>query len=366
MITTLDRMTLVAFFRSYAIVWSCLISLYIVIDLFTHLDSFVSRPGGFMAVAKFIIAYYGYRIPQVFDLLAEPISLVAATFTVSWMQKNNELLPQLSAGVPTRRIILPVFLGGLITISFAPLNQEFLIPEVADELMASRDDPEGAKAQVLMGAYDTSGVHIEGYCGYRRDKRVEQFCATFPESSPSGMIHVTAASAVYIPPGDEPESGGWLLTSTTPESFNGPVPINVTPLGPGRCFLKVDTADYDTVNRGGTWYMYASTPHLKDLLSGAEPRRQVKIAVLFHTRITRPIVGILLIVLGTAVILWNPGRHIILSAGLCIGFCAGYYACVLGFKAMGDADYLSPPLAAWFPVLIYGPMAVVSFDLMHT
>jgi hypothetical protein len=33
---------------------------------------------------------------------------------------------------------------------------------------------------------------------------------------------------------------------------------------------------------------------------------------------------------------------------------------------MGDADYLSPPLAAWFPVLIYGPMAVVSFDLMHT
>jgi lipopolysaccharide export system permease protein len=112
--------------------------------------------------------------------------------------------------------------------------------------------------------------------------------------------------------------------------------------------------------------MYSSTPHLRELLSGAEPRRQVKLAVLFHTRITRPVIGMLLLVLGVSVILWNPSRHIILSAGLCIGFCVGYYACVLGFKAMGDADYLSPPLAAWLPVLVYGPLALVSFDMMHT
>ena len=80
-----------------------------------------------------------------FDLLAEPISLLAATFTISWMQKNNEMLPQLSAGIPTRRIIRPVLLGAAITIALAPLNTELVIPEVADELMASRDDPEGAR-----------------------------------------------------------------------------------------------------------------------------------------------------------------------------------------------------------------------------
>jgi lipopolysaccharide export system permease protein len=365
-ITTLDRMTLIAFFRSYAIVWSSLISLYVVIDLFTHLDSFVNRPGGFPAIAQFIIVYYGYRIPQVFDLLAEPISLLAATFTVSWMQKNNEMLPQLSAGVPTRRIIRPVLIGGMITISFAPLNQEFIIPEVADELMVSRDDPEGAKAQILMGAYDTSGVHLEGGSGFRRDRRIERFCATFPESSPSGMLHLTADEAVYVPPGGGPQTGGWMLTNTTPETFTQPLPTNLIPIGPGRCFLQVDTADYDTVNRGGTWYMYASTPHLRELLSGAEPRRQVKMAVLFHTRITRPVIGGLLVLLGVAVILWNPNRHIILSAALCMGLGVGYYVFVLGCKALGDADYISPPLAAWIPVLIYGPMAIVSFDMIHT
>lgn len=367
MITTLDRMTLISFFRSYAIVWSSLISLYVVMDLFTHLDAFVNRAGGFPAIARFIISFYGYRIPQVFDLMAEPISLLAAAFTVSWMVKNNEMLPQLSAGVPTRRIVRPVLLGGLVTIAFASLNQEFLIPEVADELMSSRDDPEGSKAQILMGAFDTSGVHLEGQVGYRKDRRIERFCATFPETSPTGMLHLTAEEAVYVPPSaGGPQSGGWLLTNTTPETFNGPPPTNVTTLGPGRCFLKVDTADYNTVNRGGTWYLYASTPRLRELLSGAEPRRQVKMAVLFHTRIMRPIIGILLVVLGVSVILWNPNRHIILSFALCLGIAVGYYMFVLGFKAMGDSDLISPPLAAWCPVLIYGPMAIVSFDMIHT
>jgi hypothetical protein len=177
MITTLDRMVLVAFFRSYAIVWSSLISLFVVIDLFTHLDAYMSRPGGFIVIANYIIRYYAYRIPQVFDLLAEPISLMAATFTVAWMQRNNELLPQLSAGIPTRRIIRPILIGSALTLTFAPLNQEFVIPEIADELMTARDDQEGTKAQILLGAFDTSGVHLEGQAGFRRDKRIEQFFA---------------------------------------------------------------------------------------------------------------------------------------------------------------------------------------------
>ncbi len=366
MISTLDRMILVGFARSYLIVWTCLISLFVVIDLFTHLDAYVNRPGGFPAVAAFIFRYYLFRVPQIFDLMAEPITLIAATFTVSWMQKNNEMLPQLSAGIPTRRIIRPVLLGSLVTIVLIPMNTELIIPEIAEELMISRDDPEGAKAQVLMGAYDTSGVHLEGLAGFKRDRRVERFCATFPETAPCGMVHLTADEGVYIPPGPSPQSGGWLMTNTSPETFVGPLPSNLTMLGPGRYFLQVETADYDTVNRGGIWYLYASTPHLRELLMSAEPRRQVKLAVLFHSRITRPLIGSLLVLLGMSVILWSPGRNVILSAGFCLVIGVGYYIVVGGCKALGDSDFVSPPLAAWLPVLIYGPMAVVSFDAIHT
>ena len=40
MITTLDRMVLLSFFRSYAIVSTSLLSLYVVLDLFTNIDKF--------------------------------------------------------------------------------------------------------------------------------------------------------------------------------------------------------------------------------------------------------------------------------------------------------------------------------------
>jgi len=365
-ITTLDRMVLISFARSYAIVWTSLIGLFVVIDLFTHLDAFMARPGTFPQIAAYIVKYYLFHVPQVFDLMAEPIALLAATFTVSWMQRNNEMLPQLSAGIPTRRIIRPVLIGGTFAIALAPLNTEFIIPEVADELMASRDDPEGAKAQIMMGAFDTSGVHLEGMAGFRKDRRVDRFCATFPENSPSGMVHVTAEEAVYVPKGEAELSGGWMLTAVSPELLPDPLPTNFTQLGPGRGFLKTDTADYDTVRRGGTWYIYASTARLREMLGSDEARRQVKLAVLFHSRITRPLIGMLLVLLGISIILWNPNRHMALSAGLCMAIGTGYYGCIIGCTAIGNSALVSPALSAWLPVMIYGPIAFVAFDMIHT
>jgi lipopolysaccharide export system permease protein len=51
---------------------------------------------------------------------------------------------------------------------------------------------------------------------------------------------------------------------------------------------------------------------------------------------------------------------------LCLIIGVGFYACVLGCKALGDADYITPPLAAWLPVMVYGPLALVAFDAIHT
>ena len=186
--TTLDRMFLISYLRSYIIVWMSLIGLYVVLDLFTHLDDFTNKPGGFGASARFIITYYGYRIPQLFDLMAEPITLMAAAFSVSWMQRNNELLPQLSAGIPTRRAIRPILLGAAATLSLTPLNQEFLVPEVADQLMMQRDDQDRAKARCSWALRLGERRPHGGYAGFRKDKKVSQLNVTFGEFALAGCF----------------------------------------------------------------------------------------------------------------------------------------------------------------------------------
>src|SRR5262245_48912909 len=101
----LDRLLVSNYLKSYFFCLASLLGLYIVVDLFTNLDDFTHHNQGLWTATRAIGMYYAYRIPQIFDRLCEPIVLLAAMFTVAWVQRNNELLPQLSAGVPTRRVV---------------------------------------------------------------------------------------------------------------------------------------------------------------------------------------------------------------------------------------------------------------------
>ena len=175
-----------------------------------------------------------------------------------------------------------------------------------------------------------------------------------------------AEEAVYIPPGEGEYSGGWLLTHATPATFEDKPPPNLKMIDPGKFFLYTRDVDFDVVSRGATWFMYAPTLKLRELLSRPEPRRQSKIAVLFHMRLTRPLVGVLLVLLGLSVILRNTNRHVFISAGLCLALSVCFFLCILGAKFLGDNGYASPPLAAWLPVILFGPLTVVWFDSIHT
>lgn len=375
--TTLDRLFLASYLRSYLIVLTSLLSLYVVIDLFTNIDSFGKAGGGFRGVIEHVLTYYAYQISLIFDRMAEAITLLAAMFAVSWMQRNNELLPQLSAGIPTRRVVRPVLIGAALTLSFGTLNQEFIIPRIAGKLALPKDDPEGTKAQTLTGAYDGTGVHVEGVLGVRKDLKVVMFFATFPDAPPAGMFHLTADEAFYRPADGSEFSGGWELLlkpkpgpDGQPKEWQPPekLPPNLKQIGPGtgRYFLYTKDVDYEVITRGATWFLYASTPKLRELLARPDPRRQAKVAVMFHMRLTRPLVGAVLVLLGLGVILRNPNRHVFISAGLCLVFAATFYMLVLGCKYLGDNTYVPAPLAAWLPVLLFGPATLVQFDAIHT
>jgi lipopolysaccharide export system permease protein len=360
--TTLDRLYFAAYLRQYGIVWSSLLSLYIVVDLFTNLDDF--SQGGVAENLQHVLTYYSTRISQIFDKLSEAMTVLAAVFTVAWMQRNNELLPQLSAGVSTRRVVRPILGGCLLTLVLGPLNQEFVIPRIADELTTPRDDPRHERPAEVKGAFDGGGVHLEGVHGFRAEKKVAGLSVTFPAAGRAGLVHLSAKEARYLPPGSGEPSGGWMLYNCP--DLPGPLPDGLTPVSYGQYFLAVQSADFDAVTRGANWYTYASTPDLRTLLARPDPRRQPAVAVTFHLRLTRPLVGAVMVLLALAVILRDQNRHVFINAGLCLVLIAVFYAAVYGCKYLGENDFISPPLAAWLPVLTFGPFAVMQFDAVHT
>src|SRR5437588_937343 len=119
------------------------------------------------------------KITQIFDRLCEAIVLLAAMFTVALLQRNNELLPLLSAGVSTRRVVRPVLVSAFMMLSLSILNQELLLPRI-DSYMAETKDFKGDKETGVQGGYETNGIHISGRSAIKKDLTVQGFICVFP------------------------------------------------------------------------------------------------------------------------------------------------------------------------------------------
>jgi lipopolysaccharide export system permease protein len=101
-------------------------------------------------------------------------------------------LPLLSAGMSTRRVVLPVLISAFAMLSFAILNQELVIPEIAPDLMIPKDDPGGNNPMIIQGTYEPNLVHIEGGGAYRQNKVVRPFYCTIPSGVAHSLLHLNA------------------------------------------------------------------------------------------------------------------------------------------------------------------------------
>src|SRR5271169_2556777 len=107
-----------AYFKAYFVYFTALVGLYIVIDAFSNFDEFSKRANGVVETFTIMGRFYLIHMSQFYDRLCGVIGMMAAIFTVTWMQKNNELLAMLAAGVSTHRAIRPVLVASVIVCFF--------------------------------------------------------------------------------------------------------------------------------------------------------------------------------------------------------------------------------------------------------
>jgi lipopolysaccharide export system permease protein len=364
----LDRLLTASYVKAYLICLISMLGLYVVVDLFMNLDEFAGNQTGLSPILLRIGKYYGIRVTQIFDRLCEAIVLLAAMFTVAWVQRNNEIIPLLSAGVSTRRVIRPVLLSACAFLGLSVANQELLLPRCGALLFNSRDDPDGLKdvaVQAARGAY----VVVDGSTANRIDQTVQEFNCIIDEKTAQGnLISLHARQAQYLPADEgKPRSGGWLLTGTQPAQLpDGARFDQLEMIDDGKFFLKTPDIDFDSVVRAHNWFIFASTARLYGELQRADSARLASMAVVFHMRLTRPILGMFLVFMGLSVILRDQNRNVFISAGMCLLLCAIFFATNFMCKHLGDNEYISPALAAWMPVLVFGPLSFVLFDAIHT
>jgi lipopolysaccharide export system permease protein len=368
MIKLIDRQLFINFVKSYLICLVSLLSLYIVVDLFNNLDDFAQLKGGFWKTVEHVGLYYAVQTTYIFDRLSEAIALLAAMFTMAWVQRNNELLPMLSAGVSTRRVVLPVLVGACAMILVNLANEELLIPTLGS-IPVTRGDPALEKSVYVGGCFDSKDILLVATGGaVKKENRIDDVTCVIPAAlGNGGMCWLSARQGQYIPPvPGQPRSGGWLLTQAHPAELPSWSRRDILePIDPGKYFLYTDS-DFERLTRERNWFQRASTWKLFLELGQLDSNRLASMAVYFHMRLTRPLLGMILVVMGLSIILRDQNRNVFLSAGFCMVLGAGFYALCMAAKYLGDQEFLSPPLAAWLPVFIFGPVVFVLFDAVHT
>jgi lipopolysaccharide export system permease protein len=362
-----DRYILRSFLKAWLVCFATLVCLYVLIDLFNRIDDFTQAADGTsQGLARVIARYYGYQIVLIFDRLCGVIVLLAAMFTVAWMQRSNELLPLLAAGVPIRRVLWPVFLGTVLMVGLSVANRELLLPRVALELQNPASDPQGVKQRLAGASYEPNGILLAGQWGVRQGMVVTGFTATVPEKLAGSLLHIKAREARYVPRGPKQPSGGWLLTEATPADLPYWRDSVIEVLDPGKFFLHTERVDFNMLTRTRSWYQFASTYELLDELQKPDTSRLSALAVQMHLRLTLPVLTAIMVLMGLSVLLRDQNRNVYLNAGLCVILAGVFFGTCHVFRHLGEQEYLSPTLAAWLPVLFYGPTSLAMFDAIHT
>ena len=110
----LDRYVGAHFFWSYCATLGLMVGMFVILDLAGKTGYFETWEDG-TRVPFTTVLYYGLlNLPYQLLQIAPFVTLFAGMFTVNRLMRKNEVVAVLSAGVSVHRLLLPVYIGGVV------------------------------------------------------------------------------------------------------------------------------------------------------------------------------------------------------------------------------------------------------------
>lgn len=369
-VTILDRYMLRHFVQIFVICFLSLAGLYVVIDAFQHLDSFTAYADQHGSVVGVMAEFYSYQSFDLFDRTCGMIAMIAAMFTVTWLQRHHEMTAMMAAGISKFRIVKPIVLAVVALSLLAAANREFIIPQVRDKLTRNTDDLAGSEFQDLEARYDgQTDILLGGEKTVVAERRIVQPTFVLPNTLSKYGKQLVAENAYYLEANDDHPSGYLLKGVTVPTNIDklislrqGDRAVIVTSreapwLNKGEAFV-VSQLSFELLANGSSWRRFASTMELLDELNqpSVEPGADLRVAI--HSRVLHPLMDSAMLMLGLPLMFSRRNRNVFLSVGICLAAAIAFSVVTLACQSLGGLGLLRPTLAAWIPLLVFVPVAV--------
>ena len=360
----LDRYVAKNFLTGYAIAFFVLIGMRIITDLFVNLDEFTEHSElSTIAVIRHIFLFYGYNSTLYFRDFAGMITVVAAAFSFGRMVRSNELVAIMASGVSLKRTISPIVILSLVFTGVLLIDQELIIPRLADRLVRSHDDIPGQESYSVLFLSDAKGSLI---CSKRFDTETTMLhdpTILLRKNIRPGLWQVTgridADSAT-----DVDKTGEWKFVNGRYLDFDsneGARPID--------SYTSSVTAKNISVRRKSE---YKTLLSLRQLIALADQGTDKDLARLYsqkHFRITDPIINIVMLLISLPILVCRDPKTMKSAVMVSFALTGACFVTTFACKILATEivfDKVMPELWAWLPVFIFLPIAIIELDSMKT
>jgi lipopolysaccharide export LptBFGC system permease protein LptF len=377
MMKILDRYIAKNFLTGYCIAFCVLIGLRLIIDLFVNLDEFTEHPGlDTAAVIKNVLIFYCLNSTLYFRDFAGMITVVAAAFSFGKMVRSNELVAVMASGVSLKRVIGPIVFLALLLTGLLVIDQELIIPPLADKLVRSHDDIPGQESYDVKFISDGNGSLI---CSQRFD--VETSTLHNPTillrrpTSRAGVWELTgridADKAVDINDtgqwdlhSRDPNTGEWLSYGLLYESsFRGIYQ-------PVASYPSDITAKDIPIRRKSEHKTLLSLRQLITLAAqGTTIRDHAQLDSQKHFRITDPLINLVMLMVSLPILVCRDPKSMKSAVMVSFAVTGACFITTFVCKILAAEvvfDQVMPALWAWLPVFVFLPIALIELDSMKT
>lgn len=372
----LDRYILRQFVKSFVICWISLTGLYVVVDTFAHLDEFLAMAKqNERSLLEVIGEFYSYRSLALFDKISAILAMIAAMFTITWIQRHNELTAMMAAGVSRIRAARPVMVAAVGVTLVALGLREGVLPTIREHLMGDAREMLADEAQEMRTRVDhETGIILRGQFLMPHERRIHRPNFLLPDGLNDAGLYLSAVDAVYEPQHGERPAGYRFKGVTAPvewlrESshtlYDRPVILSPVDHGDwlaGDELFVVSNVEFDQLGVSSSWRQYMSTAELIRGMRNPSLDYGADVRVAIHSRITQPLRDVTLLFLGLPLVMRRETKNPFAAVGLCVLLVVLFMLVVTACEYLGGVLLIRPSLAAWLPLMFFVPAATALYD----
>jgi len=360
----LDRYVGGLFLAAYATSLLLIVGLVIILDVASNLDWFEEWESGARVPALTVVRYYLLQSPFLYLQVAPLVTVVAGMFTVMKLVKHRENIAAKAAGISSRRLIAPVMLGG-VAAAFGMFGLRELATErlgyIRDTLYDVLEHRRTERVFENVWLRDVGGnvFRLREFRPAAGDPPVAEIRGLQATFEQAGVLKTLRADrAVWTMLADGP---GWLLDGGILKETEDDTRTRAVRVMEG---LDFSPRDVLVSVKGEERPMELSYREL-GVLSSRDPDN-VSYQTLLQYNLTFPLANLVLLMVAVP---WMLGRERGKRLeGLMVGclFCVFYFCLEFFTRALGMDGDLSPLMASWLPILIFGSLGIVLMESIRT